>query len=1146
MLAKNFFRFVTALLILSATHPSWGATLLWTGDQSANWSTDNVGDTNWDTNTVPANADTLRFGVAGASGTVLTNDLTALSVAGLIFNAGASSYTIGGNALTLTGAVTNSSSVLQTIDVDLALGANSTIAATSGALTFSKLISTSTATLGLSGTQTINFTGGLNFTDTTNTAGVGTLSSTAADVRFNSAATFKSDVSVSGGGSMKFQSGTQTFDNGFSVTGSGTVVSVEGANVVVNGIGGGGSLQPDSLYIDGGATVNVSSGSLNLVNSRLWMQTGTISISGGTVTMNNALVAQSQLANSFINVSGGSLTVGNAVRFANNGNATLTVSGTGAVQWNAVSFQTNANDRGTAVLVVNGGTFTTGTSGSGLFAIANAASSTGSDGDGSNTTFGAANRIDLNGGVLKTGGLTSAAVNPGGAILNFNGGTLQAGASNATFIPDSPTSLTSKVQAGGAVIDSNGFTITIADALEHDAALGATVDGGLTKNGAAALTLSGANTYTGTTTVNAGTLAFANNTGGTVTYVGQVAGQGGAITLSGANMLIFSGGYSLTNTASTLTSTATDARITGNGTYGAVVSATGGTLSFQTGTQAFNANVSALGGTIKFQSGSQTFATRIFASGASSVLSFEGATAIATGTGDGSSTAGLLLDNGATMNVSAGSVTFNGTNRAFIQTSTINVTGGSLNLQNALVAQASGTITTNINVSGGSLTLGSSVRFANNGTANLTVSGTGAVTWAVGSFGLSENGRAAVTVNGGTLTMTGIFALNGGNSAGTNTSAFTSYIALNGGVVAASGFSMNTNVASGSERLAELRFNGGTLRATASSASYIPISTKLLSQVQVGGAVIDTNTFNITIADVLEHDSTLGSANDGGLTKTGAGVLTLTAANTYNGKTSVQVGTLTLSGTGNIVNSHWLDVSGGATFNAGGSYTFDRTISGTGTVQAGTGNTFTVGTNGGAGFISPGTSSNAISVATAGDGIGTLNVNGNLTLTGATVATTRLSLQLGDANSIVYNDGVNILNNYGTLNAYLANSASTYEGESGVHDRISITGNLNLDAGGIIALTSLGYQLKFGDVLDLMDWATAGTAANLNADGAGGSFVISASGGDLVLPTLTGNLEYNLSLFGTHGIIVVVPEPSRALLLLAGLVCVGMRRRRKN
>ena len=60
------------------------------------------------------------------------------------------------------------------------------------------------------------------------------------------------------------------------------------------------------------------------------------------------------------------------------------------------------------------------------------------------------------------------------------------------------------VKDGGAIIDSNGFDVTIAQPL----VAGGT--GGLTKNGAGTVTLSGANTYTGATTVNAGTLVLGN------------------------------------------------------------------------------------------------------------------------------------------------------------------------------------------------------------------------------------------------------------------------------------------------------------------------------------------------------------------------------------------------------------------------------------------------------------------------------------------------------------------------------------------------------------------------------------------------------------------------------------------------------------
>ncbi len=62
------------------------------------------------------------------------------------------------------------------------------------------------------------------------------------------------------------------------------------------------------------------------------------------------------------------------------------------------------------------------------------------------------------------------------------------------------------MQTGGAIIDTNGNNITVLQPLLHPAALGATLDGGLTKNGAGTIQLGGASTYTGATIINTGTL----------------------------------------------------------------------------------------------------------------------------------------------------------------------------------------------------------------------------------------------------------------------------------------------------------------------------------------------------------------------------------------------------------------------------------------------------------------------------------------------------------------------------------------------------------------------------------------------------------------------------------------------------------------
>ncbi len=119
--------------------------------------------------------------------------------------------------------------------------------------------------------------------------------------------------------------------------------------------------------------------------------------------------------------------------------------------------------------------------------------------------------FSLNGGTLTVGGVGPNPNSFGGgtSTFNFNGGTLQANKASTTFV----TGLTNAyVQAGGAKIDSNGFGITISQALLHDPGLaGVVLDGGLTKLGTGTLVLSGANTYNGGTLIAGGMLEAALN-----------------------------------------------------------------------------------------------------------------------------------------------------------------------------------------------------------------------------------------------------------------------------------------------------------------------------------------------------------------------------------------------------------------------------------------------------------------------------------------------------------------------------------------------------------------------------------------------------------------------------------------------------------
>jgi autotransporter-associated beta strand protein len=151
------------------------------------------------------------------------------------------------------------------------------------------------------------------------------------------------------------------------------------------------------------------------------------------------------------------------------------------------------------------------------------------------------------------------------------------------------------------------------------------------------------------------------------------------------------------------------------------------------------------------------------------------------------------------------------------------------------------------------------------------------------NFVVNVNGaRADVTVNGGLISATGDFQWSGG----TSTNVAYGAVYLNGGTLQAKRFygvtTAGTNL---------LYLNGGTVRARDSRADFLYNLTA--AYVRSGGVTFDVPSgVTVTAAQGLTEDA---DNTGGGITKTGAGRITLAGVNTVTGDIDVQAGDLFFS-----------------------------------------------------------------------------------------------------------------------------------------------------------------------------------------------------------------------------------------------------------
>lgn len=403
-------------------------------------------------------------------------------------------------------------------------------------------------------------TGTYNLADTTTTGGTLTGFGTGAGGTNVSGRLYVGGSNVSGGGIGTVNvntSGTLAIGNDFALGSAGGtgVLNLDAGTITT---GGWNFIGKDEGGTGGTGTLKISGGLLNNGGGRTYVgsgnDVGNILMSGGEYrnTGGFMVVGHNNLANataSSISMTGGTI---NANQFTvggdqdNAGNGTMSLTGAGAQLNVAGEMWIGQGTGGSGSMTVSAGTVSVGNwlavgrgGGTGTLTISGTGVVQKTNTNGSLTIAGqngSTGTVNLDGGLLKVNKVQGE--NSGtNATFNFNGGTLMATVNETQYMQGMANAL---VKAGGAIIDTQAFNITINQALQSDLV---STGGGLTKLGNGTLAIgSGFNSYGGPTTISAGTLSvnsisdgglFNSSLGASSSVASNLVFNGGALQFTG-------------------------------------------------------------------------------------------------------------------------------------------------------------------------------------------------------------------------------------------------------------------------------------------------------------------------------------------------------------------------------------------------------------------------------------------------------------------------------------------------------------------------------------------------------------------------------------------------------------------------------------